>query len=51
MPRKPRIYLAGVPSHVVQRGNHRNTCFFAKDDYRFQVKRGQRAIFSNIGFA
>ena len=37
MPRKPRIYLAGVPSHVVQRGNHRNTCFFATDDYDFYL--------------
>ena len=35
MPRKPRMYLAGVPCHVVQRGNNRDACFFADDDYRF----------------
>ena len=38
MPRKPRMYLAGVPSHIVQRGNDRNACFFAKDDYRFYLE-------------
>jgi len=35
MPRKPRMYLAGVPCHVVQRGNNRDACFFTDDDYRF----------------
>jgi REP element-mobilizing transposase RayT len=28
MPRKPRMYLAGIPAHVVQRGNNRDACFF-----------------------
>ena len=23
MPRKPRMYVAGLPSHVIQRGNNR----------------------------
>ena len=35
MPRKPRSYLPGVPAHVVQRGNNRNACFFADEDYLF----------------
>lgn len=35
MPRKPRMYLAGVPAHVIQRGNNRNACFFHEDDNRF----------------
>ena len=35
MPRKPRMYLAGVPCHVVQRGNNRAACFFTDDDYAF----------------
>ncbi len=35
MPRKPRMYLAGVPAHVIQRGNNRDACFFHEDDYRF----------------
>ena len=38
MPRKPRMYLAGVPSHIVQRGNDRNACFFEKDDYHFYLQ-------------
>lgn len=37
MSRKPRMYLAGVPCHVVQRGNNRDACFFADDDYRFYL--------------
>jgi putative transposase len=38
MPRKPRIYMAGVPVHVVQRGNNRNACFFNKEDYQAYKK-------------
>lgn len=34
MPRKPRMYLPGVPAHVVQRGNNKEPCFFQDDDYR-----------------
>ena len=34
MPRRPRIHLAGVPVHIMQRGHDRNLCFFDKDDYR-----------------
>jgi len=37
MPRKPRIYLPGVPSHVVQRGNDRNVCFFETENYQFYL--------------
>ncbi len=33
MPRQPRPDLAGVPQHVVQRGNDRQPCFFADADY------------------
>ncbi len=32
MPRQPRIYLPGVPSHVIQRGNNRSVTFFSDDD-------------------
>lgn len=35
MPRKTRMYLSGVPVHVVQRGNNREACFFAAEDYQF----------------
>ncbi|WP_445147007.1 transposase [Dyella sp. Tek66A03] len=34
MPRQPRPDLAGVPQHVVQRGNDRQPCFYVADDYR-----------------
>lgn len=33
MPRRPRIYLPGVPVHLVQRGHNREACFFAEDDF------------------
>jgi len=33
MPRRPRIQLAEVPLHIVQRGINREPCFFAEEDY------------------
>jgi len=33
MPRRPRIKLAGLAQHVVQRGINRAPCFFAEEDY------------------
>lgn len=33
MPRKPRFYLPGIPVHIVQRGNCRQSTFFADGDY------------------
>lgn len=33
MPRRSRIYLPGLPVHIVQRGHNRDACFFAEDDY------------------
>jgi putative transposase len=35
MPRRQRLYVAGLPVHVIQRGNNRQACFFADEDYRF----------------
>lgn len=32
MPRRPRILLAGLPVHVIQRGNNRSACFFSEAD-------------------
>ena len=37
MPRRPRIKLAGLPQHVVQRGINREPCFFAEEDYHFYL--------------
>ena len=37
MPRRARIALADVPLHVIQRGNNRQACFFADDDYAYYL--------------
>ena len=37
MPRKPRMYVAGLPCHVIQRGNNRNPVFFNDQDRRFYL--------------
>jgi putative transposase len=33
MARLPRLNLAGIPQHVVQRGNNRQVSFFAEQYY------------------
>ena len=33
MPRRPRIHVAGLPIHLVQRGHNRDACFFANEDF------------------
>jgi len=33
MARLPRLNLADIPQHVIQRGNNRGVCFFADEDY------------------
>jgi len=37
MARKPRFNLVGQPQHVIQRGNNREACFYAAQDYRFYL--------------
>ena len=37
MPRQPRLILADIPVHLIQRGNNRQACFFADDDYLFYL--------------
>ncbi len=34
MPRRARHYIAGLPYHLVQRGNNRQACFMDAADYR-----------------
>jgi putative transposase len=34
MPRTARLRLAGLPLHIVHRGNNRGACFFQEADYR-----------------
>jgi len=38
MPRRARIKLAGIPVHLIQRGNNRSACFFAEDDYQYYLE-------------
>jgi len=38
MARKPRFNLVGVPQHIIQRGNNREACFYAEDDYQFYLE-------------
>jgi putative transposase len=33
MPRRARLRLAGIPLHIIQRGNNRGACFFRDADY------------------
>lgn len=37
MPRRPRVVLAHTPLHLIQRGNNRQICFAADEDYRFYL--------------
>ena len=34
MPRRARLAVAGIPWHIIQRGNNRSACFYAEVDYR-----------------
>ena len=34
MPRRPRLTLPNVPLHLIQRGNNRQACFVADEDYQ-----------------
>lgn len=38
MPRRSRLLMPGVPLHVIQRGNNRQACFVADEDYRFYLE-------------
>ena len=33
MPRRARLAVAGIPWHIIQRGNNRQACFYAEADY------------------
>ena len=35
MPRRARMYIPGLPYHVVQRGNNREPCFIEPENYLF----------------
>src|SRR5688572_14450182 len=37
MPRRARIMLSGIPVHVIQRGNNRQSCFYEENDRSFYL--------------
>lgn len=37
MPRRARLRLAGLPLHIIQRGNNRTACFYADEDYELYL--------------
>ena len=39
MPRPPRLVLPGIPHHITQRGNYRQTTYFRAEDYRLYLQR------------
>jgi len=38
MPRRARMYLAGLPYHIVQRGNNREACFIEAETYQYYLE-------------
>ena len=38
MPRRARMYVAGLPYHLVQRGNNREACFIEPENYQFYLE-------------
>jgi hypothetical protein len=38
MPRRARMYISGLPYHVVQRGNNRKACFFDSENYQYYLE-------------
>ncbi|MCW9014219.1 MAG: transposase [Gammaproteobacteria bacterium] len=38
MPRRARMYLAGLPYHIVQRGNNREACFIEVENYLYYLE-------------
>ena len=38
MPRRARSYIAGLPYHIVQRGNNKEPCFIQPSDYQFYLE-------------
>ncbi len=51
MPRQPRPDLAGVPQHVVQRGNDRQACFLCRGGLRTYYLTGLREAALRYGCA
>ena len=50
MPRRARMYIPGLPYHVVQRGNNREPCFIEPENYQFYLELW-RTVSSRYGVA
>ena len=37
MARLARVHVAGVPEHIIQRGNNRQQCFASEEDFAAYV--------------
>jgi len=46
MARKPRINIADIPQHVIQRGNNRQATFYADQDYQYYLECLEKAATS-----
>ena len=38
MPRPTRLAMAGIPWHIIQRGNNQSACFYADEDGVFYLE-------------
>ncbi len=38
MPRRARLAVAGIPWHIIQRGNNHSACFYAEQDYQYYLQ-------------
>jgi len=38
MPRRPRLAVPGIPWHIIERGNNRDTCFYDEMDYLYYLE-------------
>ena len=47
MPRQPRFTIPGIPQHVIQRGNNREPCFYADEDYLYYLETLKEALQRN----
>lgn len=43
MPRRARDYVAGLPYHIVQRGNNREACFIEPENFQFYLELWQQS--------
>jgi putative transposase len=49
MPRRPRLTVAGIPFHIIQRGNNRSACFLSDGDYlRYLTDLGGQAAIRGV---